>query len=117
MKNKIVAALLALFLGSLGIHKFYLGQNVAGIIYLLFSWTFIPGIIAFFEFIGLLLMSDDVFNVKYNRLTPSNVYSAIPKESPREKTAILADLKKLYDSGVITAEEYEEKRRKFLDSL
>lgn len=117
MKNKIVAALLALFLGSLGIHKFYLGQNVAGIIYLLFSWTFIPGIIAFFEFIGLLFMSDDVFNVKYNRFTPSNVYTAIPQESAREKTAILADLKKLYDSGVITAEEYEDKRRKFLDSL
>ena len=118
MKNKVVAALLALFLGSIGIHKFYLGQNVAGVIYLIFSWTFIPGIIAFFEFIGLLLMSDDVFNVKYNRLTPgNNIYSTIPKESPREKTAILADLKKLYDSGVITAEEYEEKRRKFLDSL
>ncbi len=35
-KNKLVAALLALFLGGLGIHKFYLGRTGWGIIYLLF---------------------------------------------------------------------------------
>eukprot|EP01030_Chromulinospumella_sphaerica_P025156 gene25156-25278_t len=33
-KNKIVAALLAFFLGWLGIHKFYLGKTNAGIIML-----------------------------------------------------------------------------------
>ena len=33
-KSKIVAALLAFFLGGLGIHKFYLGKNTAGIIML-----------------------------------------------------------------------------------
>ncbi|TRU24990.1 MAG: NINE protein [Microcystis aeruginosa Ma_SC_T_19800800_S464] len=52
MRNRTIAALLAFFLGYLGIHKFYLGENLAGILYLLFFWTFIPGIIAFFEFIG-----------------------------------------------------------------
>lgn len=34
-KNRITAGLLALCLGALGIHKFYLGYNTAGIIYLL----------------------------------------------------------------------------------
>ena len=34
-KNKIIAGLLALFLGSLGIHWFYLGDNKKGLIYLL----------------------------------------------------------------------------------
>jgi cold shock CspA family protein len=29
-KNKIVAALLAFFIGGLGVHKFYLGKNQAG---------------------------------------------------------------------------------------
>ena len=33
-KQKLVAALLALFLGGLGIHHFYLGDNKKGIIYL-----------------------------------------------------------------------------------
>ena len=37
-KNKLAAALFALFLGGLGIHKFYLGQVWQGILYLVFCW-------------------------------------------------------------------------------
>lgn len=48
-KNPTSALLLALFLGGLGIHKFYLGQTGLGIVYLLFCWTYVPSIIAFFE--------------------------------------------------------------------
>ncbi|MDJ0532995.1 MAG: NINE protein [Xenococcaceae cyanobacterium MO_207.B15] len=118
MKNKVVAALLAFFVGWLGVHKFYLGENGAGILYILFCWTGIPGIIAFFEFFFILLMSDEAFNAKYNNvINYGSAYSAIPKESSKDKTDTLMNLKKLYDSGVITAEEYEQKRRKFLDSL
>jgi len=64
-KNKIVAGLLAIFLGGLGIHKFYLNQGLQGLIYLLFSWTFIPAIIAFIEGIVYMLMTDDDFAKKY----------------------------------------------------
>ena len=64
-KSKIAAALLAFFLGGLGVHKFYLGQVGLGILYLVFFWTFIPAIIAFIEFIILLTMSDEAFNQKY----------------------------------------------------
>ncbi|MEA5535907.1 NINE protein [Crocosphaera sp. XPORK-15E] len=116
MKNRLVAALLALFLGYVGIHKFYLGENLAGILYLIFSWTLIPGLIAFFEFLGLVLMSDQSFDAKFNYqyITPSQ-----PKfeESSRDKAATLVELKRLYDQGIITAEEFEEKRRKILDSI
>lgn len=66
MKNKLVAALLALFLGGLGIHKFYLGQIFKGFLYLIFCWTFIPALISFFEAIILLVMSEDNFNKRYN---------------------------------------------------
>lgn len=64
-KSKLVAALLAFFLGGFGIHKFYLGRIGWGIVYLLFFWTFIPAIIAFIEFILYLVMSDEEFNRKY----------------------------------------------------
>ncbi|ANB57021.1 TM2 domain protein [Anoxybacillus sp. B7M1] len=66
MKNKVVAGLLAILLGGLGIHKFYLGKLGQGILYLLFSWTGIPSIIGFIEGIVYLVKSDEEFNRKYN---------------------------------------------------
>lgn len=69
-KSKIAAALLAFFLGGLGIHKFYLGCNKAGIIMLLvfiFGFvlfgipTLVIGLIAFIEFIIYIIKSDEDF--------------------------------------------------------
>lgn len=73
-KNKLVAALLAFFLGGLGIHKFYLGYNTAGIImlcvfifgFILFAIpSLIIGVIAFIEFIIYLVTPDAEFEEKY----------------------------------------------------
>lgn len=64
-KSRIAAALLAFFLGGFGVHKFYLGRVAAGILYLIFCWTFIPAIIAFVEFIIYLTMTDEAFAAKY----------------------------------------------------
>lgn len=60
-KSRIVAALLALFLGGIGAHKFYLGKFGTGVLYLIFCWTFIPAIIAFIEAIIYLTQSDEAF--------------------------------------------------------
>ena len=65
-KNRIVAAVLALILGWIGVHKFYLGQKNAGIFYLVFFWTCLPALIAFLEGIGLLLSTNASFDRKYN---------------------------------------------------
>jgi TM2 domain-containing membrane protein YozV/cold shock CspA family protein len=72
-KSKFAAGLLAIFLGHLGIHKFYLGKTTAGIIQLLlgiFGWLlFLPGvanlIIAFIEGIIYLTKSDEDFHQQY----------------------------------------------------
>jgi TM2 domain-containing membrane protein YozV len=48
-KDEVLGVLLALFLGSFGLHHFYLKQNGLGILYLIFFWTGIPGIVGFFE--------------------------------------------------------------------
>ena len=64
-KNKTVAGVLALLLGGIGIHKFYLGQIGKGIIYILFCWTYIPALLALIEGIQILSMTDDKFNEKY----------------------------------------------------
>lgn len=66
MKDKNVAALLALFLGSVGAHKFYLGRPGWGLVYLMFSFTMIPMLIGWIEFISFALMNQEEFNRRYN---------------------------------------------------
>ncbi len=48
-KDEVLGVLLAFFLGSFGLHHFYLKQNGLGILYLLFFWTGIPGLLGFIE--------------------------------------------------------------------
>jgi TM2 domain-containing membrane protein YozV len=63
--SRLAAALLAIFLGGFGIHKFYLGRTGQGIVYLLFFWTFIPAIVGFIEGILYLTKSDEDFAQAY----------------------------------------------------
>lgn len=64
-KSRTTAGILALLLGGLGVHKFYLGNNSLGLVYLLFSWTFVPAIVGAVEGLIYLTMSDDAFAEKY----------------------------------------------------
>jgi TM2 domain-containing membrane protein YozV len=66
MKNRIVTALLAIFLGAFGGQKFYLGKTGQGVLCLIFWWTLIPGLFGFVEGLTLLGMSDEDFDAKYN---------------------------------------------------
>ena len=54
-----VYLLLALFLGGIGAHDFYVGKPVTGLIKLVFCWTGIPTIISLFNIIGALMNKDD----------------------------------------------------------
>ena len=64
-RSKVVAGLLGIFLGGLGIHKFYTGKIAQGVLYLVFCWTFIPAIVGFIEGIWYLTMSDQEFWSRY----------------------------------------------------
>jgi TM2 domain-containing membrane protein YozV len=72
-KNKIAAALLAFFLGVLGVHKFYLGRTTAGVIMLIggtLGWlAFFPGmvvaVIALVECVIYLVTPDEEFERRY----------------------------------------------------
>ncbi len=57
--NKLAYALFGVFLGSFGIHKFYSGKIGMGIFYLLFCWTFIPGVVGFIAGIIALTKPED----------------------------------------------------------
>ena len=73
-KSKIAVGLLAIFVGGIGVHKFYLGHIVPGVIMLLigvFGWVlvFIPnlilGVIALIEGIIYLTRTDQQFHDTY----------------------------------------------------
>lgn len=70
-KDKLVAGLLGIFLGSLGIHKFYLGYTKEAVIMLLVSLltcgigASVMGIIGLVEGILYLTKQDDEFQNTY----------------------------------------------------
>ena len=59
-KSKVAAGLLGIFLGSLGISTSFIWDDGGwGVIYLLFCWTYIPGIVGFIEGIVYLVSNDE----------------------------------------------------------
>lgn len=64
--SKGALLLITFFLGGLGGHKFYLGKNLQGVLYLLFCWTGIPGLIALFELLIYIFTSPEQLNEKYS---------------------------------------------------
>jgi len=48
-RDEVVGILLALFLGTFGIHHFYLRRTGLGILYCCFFWTGIPSLLGFLE--------------------------------------------------------------------
>ena len=65
-KSRTVAVLLAVFLGGIGAHRFYLGKVGSGLLYMLFFWTFVPAMVAFIEAIRWLCMSNESFAERYS---------------------------------------------------
>ncbi len=71
MKSRIVAILLAFFLGMFGLHKFYLNQNGKGLIYLVLTFTGVGAIVTLIfvvlDFLSLVLTSDEKFHQIYDK--------------------------------------------------
>ena len=70
-RNKYVAAVMAFVIGTLGIHRFYLGRTGSGIVMLVLTITVIGLIIsapwALIDTIRYLMMSDEEFAARYPR--------------------------------------------------
>ena len=129
-KNRKVAALLAL-VGAIvpfggGIHKFYLGQPLWGVVYLGLSWeTPLARIACVIEAIWYLFQEEEEFQRHFN--AGGNGGESLPvkpssssKLNPQEVTAIadaLRQLETLRQEGLISEYEFEQKRRQWLDRM
>lgn len=65
VQRKLIQSGLAIFLGSLGAHKFYQGKTFQGVLYLIFFWTTLPTWISFIEGIRYLFMPVEDFYNQY----------------------------------------------------
>ena len=85
MKDKTLAGLLALILGSLGIHRFYLGQYKLGILYIILLFTGVSAILGLIDAVMFLTMNQEDFDDKYNTRGASYERSTRRRTSPKER--------------------------------
>ncbi len=117
-KNRKVAAALALsgvITPVAGLHKFYLGQPVWGIVYLLLSWTPIPRVASAIEACWYLIQDPEQFDQNFNLSANSANWQSTPDVS------LIADALRQLDQlrleGLISEYEFEQKRRRLLDKI
>ncbi|WP_413176169.1 NINE protein [Anabaena azotica] len=118
-KSRSIAAILA-FSGTVtisGLHKFYLGQPLWGILYVLLSWTPIPKVASAIEGVWYLTQDEDAFDRNFN------LGQSVVKSSPQVSNNIesvanaLRELDALRQDGLISEYEFEQKRRQMLDQI
>lgn len=118
-KNRTIAVILA-FAGTLtisGLHKFYLGQPLWGILYVLLSWTPIPKIASAIEGVWYLTQEEETFD-RYFNLGESPIKASSEIGNQVESVAnALRELEALRQDGLISEYEFEQKRRQMLDQI
>lgn len=124
-KNRRVAAVLALagtVLPISGLHKFYLGQPIWGILYLLLWATPIPHVACAIEAVWYLAQSADEFDRNFNLgAIPAQVPVSTPTAVDPAQVGAIADALRQLDSlrqdGLMSEYEFEQKRRQLLDRI
>lgn len=105
-----------------GLHKFYVGQPLWGILYLLFSVTPIPRVACAIEGIWYLSQDADEFDLKFNDgiVSTVRVVSKAEVVNPDHISAVadaVRQLDQLRADGLLSEYEFEQKRRQLLDRI
>lgn len=102
MKSKSTAIVLALFLGGVGLHKFYLGKNFQGFLYLVFCWTFIPAFISLLEGFSYMTYSQERWDKDFNGV--GSPKAGGQKKCPDCAELVLFEAKKCKHCGCLFSE-------------
>lgn len=116
-KSRKIAAVLALtgtFSPIAGWHKFYLGQPLWGLVYLLLSWTPIPRAASAIESVWYLLQNEAEFDENFNQSSPQIL---IAPNNVKAISEAMRQLDGLREDGLISEYEFEQKRRQMLDKI
>ena len=126
LKSRKFAAILA-FTGTLipiaGLHKFYLGQPLWGLLYVLLSWTPIPHVASAIEGFWYLSQDRDEFDRNFNMNLEMATFSSVAQPPAVDLTNVsaiadaLRQLDCLRQDGLISEYEFEQKRRKLLERI
>ncbi len=125
-RNQKVAVILALagaVLPFSGWHKFYVGQPLWGVTYLLLFFTPIPQIASGIEALWYFAQDAQDFNDRFNEdmtvLGSDRVSASVPIMTHQVGAIAEAvrELDRLRQEGLLSEYEFEEKRRKLLDNL
>lgn len=122
-KDWLTTLLFSIFLGALGIHRFYVGKIGTGIL-----WLLTGGCLGIGALVDIIMIATENFTDDENRLivqdsrkNPRPAYAsagAQPTRSARDEALDqLEKLAKLRDSGAISQEEYELKKAALLDKI
>lgn len=118
-KSRSVAAILA-FSGTLtisGLHKFYLGQPLWGLLYVLLSWTPIPKVASAIEGVWFLAQDEEAFDRNFNLGKSALRNSQSASNQVNSMAKALRELESLRQDGLISEYEFEQKRRQLLDQI
>ena len=118
-KNRIIAAILA-FSGTItisGLHKFYLGQPLWGIVYVLLSWTPIPKVASAIEWVWYLTQDQETFDRYFNLAQSQGQVTSSGSNQVESVANALRELDALRQEGLISEYEFEQKRRQMLDQI
>jgi TM2 domain-containing membrane protein YozV len=118
-KSRSIAAILA-FSGTFtisGLHKFYLGQPLWGILYILLSWTPIPKVASAIEGVWYLAQDEDAFDRNFNFGKSAVKVSSQVNNQVESVANALRELDALRQDGLISEYEFEQKRRQLLDQI
>ena len=124
-KSRLITLLLCIFVGGLGIHRFYVGKIGTGIL-----WLFTAGVFGVGALVDIILIATESFTddagraiVQDSKKIPNRAYAGTQNAYAGAQSASsdvyeqLARLSSLRDSGAISQEDYDAKKAVLLEKI